>query len=78
MAFLTRVDSKGGQHPLPAPLYGEEYLKGARGKAKKAKAETHEAGKRVCYFADDDKYSLSQMVSLGYVKQFSIFNIIFP
>ena len=60
--ILTRSDAKGGHHPLPAPRYGEESLKGSRGKGKKAKVETHQSGQRVRYFADDDKYSLNEMV----------------
>lgn len=62
VVILTRSDAKGGQHPLPAPQYGEESLKGSRGKGKKSRVETHQGGKRVRYFADDDKYSLSEMV----------------
>lgn len=61
VAVLTRTDARGGQHPLPAPLYGESSLQGSKGKGKKLKAETHQSGERVRYFADDDKYSLSQM-----------------
>ena len=59
---LTRSDGKGGHHPLPAPRYGEESLKGARGKGKKNQVDTHQAGQRVRYFADDDKFSLNEMV----------------
>lgn len=68
VAILTRVDSRGSQYPLPAPRYGEESLRGSKGKGKKTKAETHESGKRVRYFADDDKYSLNQMVLMIYLK----------
>ena len=64
VAILTRMDARGGQHPLPAPRYGEESLQGAKGKGKKIKAETHQKGERVRYFADDDKYSLNQMVGV--------------
>lgn len=64
VAVLTKTNAKGGQHPLPAPRYGEESLKGSKGKGKRTKVETHQSGERVRYFADDDKYSLSQMVSL--------------
>lgn len=62
VAVLTRTDGKGGQHPLPAPRYGEQSLQGSKGKGKKTKVETHQSGQRVRYFADDDKYSLNQMV----------------
>ena len=62
VAVLTRTDAKGGQHPLPAPRYGEQSLQGSKGKGKKTKVETHQSGQRVRYFADDDKYSLNQMV----------------
>jgi len=61
VVILTRTDAKGGQHPLPTPQYGEDSLKGSRGKGKNSKVETHQSGKRVRYFADDDKYSLSEM-----------------
>lgn len=64
VVILTRSDAKGGQHPLPTPQYGEESLKGSRGKGKKSKVETHQSGQRVRYFADDDKYSLNEMVRL--------------
>lgn len=64
VAVLTRTDSKGGQHPLPTPRYGEQSLQGSKGKGKKTKTETHQSGKRVRYFADDDKYSLNQMVQI--------------
>jgi hypothetical protein len=66
VAVLTRTDTRGGQHPLPAPRYGESSLQGSKGKGKKLKAETHQSGQRVRYFADDDKYSLSQMVKYSY------------
>ena len=59
---LTRTDGKGGHHPLPAPRYGEESLKGSKGKGKKNRVETHEKGQRVRYFADDDRQSLNDMV----------------
>lgn len=62
VAVLTRTDAKGGQHPLPAPRYGEQSLQGSKGKGKKTKVDTHQSGQRVRYFADDDKYSLNQMV----------------
>lgn len=38
-----------------------EEPKGGRGKKKK-KVDTHEGGQRVRYFADDDKYSIKDMV----------------
>ncbi len=66
VAILTRTNAKGGQHPLPAPRYGEQSLQGSKGKGKKNKVETHQGGERVRYFADDDKYSLSQMVKTFY------------
>jgi len=67
VAILTRTDAKGRQHPLPAPRYGEDSLQGSKGKGKKVKVDTHQAGERVRYFADDDKYSLSQMVSGAHI-----------
>lgn len=74
VAVLTRTDARGGQHPLPVPLYGESSLQGSKGKGKKLKAETHQSGERVRYFADDDKYSLSQMVKLNYAFIKTLFN----
>lgn len=62
VAVLTRIDARGGQQPLAAPRYGESSLQGSKGKGKKLQAETHQSGERVRYFADDDKYSLNQMV----------------
>lgn len=58
---LTRSDGRGGHHPLPAPRYGEQSLQGSKGKGRKNRAETHQGGQRVRYFADDDKYSLNEM-----------------
>ena len=54
VVVLTRTDNKGFERPLK----GSQEL----GKGKKRKVETHEDGKRVRYFADDDKLSLQEMV----------------
>lgn len=54
--ILTKTDSKGFVQPLSLPAKSEH------GRNKKQKMQTHEEGKRVRYFADDDKYSLQQMV----------------
>ncbi|XP_046751822.1 CWF19-like protein 2 [Diprion similis] len=58
--ILTKTDSRGMTRPVePRSEYPES--KDPRGKNKKKKVDTHEAGQRVRYFADDDKYSLKEM-----------------
>lgn len=61
---LTSSNSKGLSRPV-TKLHSENDLwGGASGrKTKKQKVETHSAGERVRYFADDDKYDIKQMVS---------------
>nr|CAD7265233.1 unnamed protein product [Timema shepardi] len=55
--ILTRTNARGLVHPLepsgPLEPYG--------GRRRKHKVGTHEDGKRVRYFADDDKYTLRDM-----------------
>ncbi|XP_075214569.1 CWF19-like protein 2 [Lycorma delicatula] len=53
--ILTRTDSKGFTQPLTLSSKPEH------GRGRKQKTVTHEGGKRVRYFADDDKYSLQEM-----------------
>ncbi|XP_043290104.1 CWF19-like protein 2 [Venturia canescens] len=56
--ILTKINAKGMARPLePRSLYEEPT--GGRRKAKKV--DTHESGKRVRYFADDDKFTLQEM-----------------
>ncbi|XP_067013384.2 CWF19-like protein 2 [Anabrus simplex] len=55
--ILTRTDSRGFVRPLEQHAYPEP----SGGRRKKQKVETHADGKRVRYFADDDKYSLQEM-----------------
>lgn len=54
--MLMRTDAKGFSRPLNAPETQDNHSK-----RKKKKLETHDAGNRLKYFADDDKYSLKQM-----------------
>lgn len=62
--ILTRTDSKGFTRPLTIEGSHPEPSGGRR---KGQKMETHKDGKRMRYFADDDKYSLQDMVSLNVV-----------
>ncbi|KAJ4430038.1 hypothetical protein ANN_22246 [Periplaneta americana] len=55
---LTRTDSKGFIHPIKQTGQHAEPVGGRR---RKQKMETHVDGKRVRYFADDDKYSLKDL-----------------
>ncbi|RZF35632.1 hypothetical protein LSTR_LSTR008603 [Laodelphax striatellus] len=56
---LTVTDSRGFTQPLAAPTSGKRAADG-RGKPKKTK--THDdSGKRVRYFADDDRFTLQEM-----------------
>ncbi|XP_015511849.1 CWF19-like protein 2 [Neodiprion lecontei] len=58
--ILTKTDSRGMTRPVePRNEYPES--KDPRKKNKKKKVDTHEAGQRVRYFADDDKYSIKEM-----------------
>lgn len=56
--ILTHTDSKGFTQPLSLssePDYGIR---------RKEKIRTHEKGQRIRYFADDDKYTLKEMVCM--------------
>lgn len=59
VVLLTRTSSKGFSYPV-------KQVQGDKSDGKKKRREkvlTHEDGKRVRYFDDDDKYSLKSMVS---------------
>lgn len=56
--LLTRTSSKGYSYPVKQ-VQGNDSKK-----KKREKVLTHEDGKRVRYFDDDDKYSLKSMVSV--------------
>jgi len=58
--LLTRTSSKGYSYPV-------KQVQGDKNDGRKKKREkvlTHEDGKRVRYFDDDDKYSLKSMVCI--------------
>jgi hypothetical protein len=57
--ILTRTDSRGFVHPLQQ--FGQ-HAEPVGGRRKKQKIETHAGGKRMRYYADDDKYSLRDLV----------------
>jgi hypothetical protein len=57
--ILTRTDSRGFVCPLQQSGRHAEPVGGRR---RKQKMETHADGKRVRYYADDDKYSLQDLV----------------
>lgn len=57
--ILTRTDSRGFVHPLQQ--FGQ-YAEPVGGRRRKQKIETHAGGKRMRYYADDDKYSLRDLV----------------
>lgn len=57
--ILTRTDSRGFVRPLQQ--FGQ-HTEPVGGRRRKQKIETHAGGKRVRYFADDDKYSLQDLV----------------
>jgi len=57
--LLTRTSSKGYSYPVKQAQVDKNDGK----KKKREKVLTHEDGKRVRYFDDDDKYSLKSMVS---------------
>lgn len=58
--LLTRTSSKGYSYPVKQAQYDNNDAK----KKRREKVLTHEDGKRVRYFDDDDKYSLKSMVSV--------------
>lgn len=67
--LLTATNSRGYSKPLqrhaataPADPWGGRSGGGGKKKQPK-KVDTHTAGERVRYFADDDKYDIKQMVS---------------
>ncbi|XP_054260957.1 CWF19-like protein 2 homolog isoform X2 [Macrosteles quadrilineatus] len=57
VVILTHTDSKGFTRPVSLSEPSESSGGRRRGK----KVETHTGGKRMRYFADDDKYSLQEM-----------------
>lgn len=57
--MLMVVDRQGGTRPFEG---GEEIVDGRR-KRKAVKADTHEDGKRVRYFHDDDHHSLQSLIN---------------
>lgn len=57
--ILTRTDSRGFVHPLQQ--FGQ-HAEPVGGRRRKQKIETHAGGKRMRYYADDDKYSLRDLV----------------
>lgn len=68
--LLTRTSSKGYSYPVKQ-AHGD---KNDGRKKKREKVLTHEDGKRVRYFDDDDKYSLKSMVSVIANKNTQIYN----
>lgn len=58
--ILTRTDSRGFVRPIQQY---DQHVKPVGGRRRKQKVETHAEGKRVRYYADDDKYSLQDLVS---------------
>lgn len=58
--LLTRTSSKGYSYPVKQAQGEDNNHK----KKRREKVLTHEDGKRVRYFDDDDKYSLKSMVSV--------------
>jgi len=83
--LLTRTDVAGNSRPLlqSRQIENNSSLYGGRKDEKKKKdkkMETHDGdGQRVRYFADDDRYSLKQMVNdiqfYQYIIQLHIFNM---
>jgi hypothetical protein len=59
MVTLTRTDSRGFVRPLQQ--FGQ-HAEPVGGRRRKQKVETHAEGKRMRYYADDDKYSLRDLV----------------
>nr|XP_018901629.1 PREDICTED: CWF19-like protein 2 [Bemisia tabaci] len=58
VVVLTSTDKRGFTKPLSS---SENPYGDGRGKKRKEKVSTHQAGKRERYFADDDKYTLQNM-----------------
>jgi hypothetical protein len=58
--ILTRTDSRGFVCPIQQ---FDEDLKPLGDRRRKQKMETHAKGKRLRYYADDDKYTLADLVS---------------
>lgn len=58
--MLMTTTSSGNSRPLLKANSEDQDL---RSKSSKRKTETHNSNQRVKYFANDDKYNLSQMVS---------------
>lgn len=56
--ILTKTDAKGVARPIQPRSQSKQFAESHR---KKKSAETHVSGERVCYFADDNKYSLQEM-----------------
>ncbi|PNF29389.1 hypothetical protein B7P43_G07054 [Cryptotermes secundus] len=56
--ILTRTDSRGFVRPIQQ---FDQHVKPVGGRRRKQKMETHAEGKRVRYYADDDKYSLRDL-----------------
>lgn len=66
--LLTVTNSKGVSKPFhnrEADMWGGR----AGRKVKKPKVETHVAGERVRYFADDDNYDIKQMVRIIFLSR---------
>lgn len=61
--MLIATNSVGNSMPLVRGERGDPRSEGRKGKV-----DTHKDGQRSKYFGDDDKYNLSQMVSLVYCK----------
>lgn len=59
--ILTRTDSQGFVRPIQQ--FGQHVKPAGGRRRRKQKMETHAEGKRVRYYADDDKYSLQDLVS---------------
>lgn len=59
--MLTRTSSKGYSYPVNKQAQNDHINDK---KKKREKVLTHEDGKRVRYFDDDDKYSLKSMASV--------------
>jgi hypothetical protein len=57
--ILTRTDSRGFVRPLQK--FGQ-HAEPVGGRRRKQKIETHAEGKRMRYYADDDRHSLQDLV----------------
>lgn len=63
--LLTSTNSHGFSRPLQRSITKPSDPWGGKSKKKSnKKVETHMAGERVRYFADDDKYDIKQMVTI--------------